>query len=264
MTGRQASSAGFTLIEVITVLAIVSVVALLVYPNLIRFKEQQLTRAGATQVGGLLDEARSRASAEATPYLVYFNERNVAADGCGSAATVVRDADRSYSITAGDDVRDVALEYSVCQVAKPFGDPSTVVDPTIPVPEQDLAVRALGGGGLGGLVGGLVGGVGGLVGGLLGGGGGGGAAPAPEPATPMLADAVVNGSTFPIDPDSGRPVVAFSERGIPVDPQTPTSWGSGAGAIYVTDGRETVYAALVQPLGDVQLRVYDHVMADWR
>jgi prepilin-type N-terminal cleavage/methylation domain-containing protein len=258
MTGRQDSSAGFTLVEMIAVLAILGVLAVLVYPNLVRFKDQQLTRSGVTQVGGVLDDARARASTEAVPYLVFFNDRNAGGNGCGSAATVVRDADRSYSITAGDDVRDVEFEYSVCRVARPFGDPTTVVDSSIPLPTQDLAVRAIGG--VGGIVGGLVGGLGGIVGGLVGGGGGGGGGAAPA----MLADTVVYGSTFPIDPASGRPVVAFSERGIPVDPQTPTQWGSGAGAMYVTDGRETVYAALVQPLGDVQLRVYDRVAGDWR
>ncbi len=265
MTAQRNPSSGFTLIEVITVLAIVAVLSLLVYPNMIRFREQQLTRAGATQIAGLLDGARSRASAEALPYLVYFNEREAGGNGCGSAATVVRDSDRSYTITAGDLVREVELETDVCRVARPFGDASTAVDPSVPVPAQDVAVRALAaGGGLGGVVGGVGGIVGGLIGGILGGGGGGGAEPAVAPEAPMLADLVVNGATFPIDADSGRPVVAFSERGIPVDPASPTNWGSGAGAVYVTDGRNTVYAALVHPLGDVQLRVYDHVIGDWR
>jgi hypothetical protein len=79
-----------------------------------------------------------------------------------------------------------------------------------------------------------------------------------------VADVVVNGATFPIDEASGRPVIAFSERGIPVDPQNPTNWGSGAGAIYMTDGKNAVYAAVVQPLGNVQLRMFDNVSGEWR
>ena len=79
-----------------------------------------------------------------------------------------------------------------------------------------------------------------------------------------VADVVVNGATFPLDEESGRPVIAFSERGIPVDPSNPTNWGGGAGAIYMTDGRNTVYAAVVQPLGNVQLRVFDNVKGEWR
>src|SRR5262249_4869958 len=69
---------------------------------------------------------------------------------------------------------------------------------------------------------------------------------APRPAT--IAETVVHGATFPVDPNDGRPVIAFSERGIPVDPAHPTAWGSGAGGVYLTDGDTTVIAALVQPL----------------
>jgi prepilin-type N-terminal cleavage/methylation domain-containing protein len=271
MNHERTSSAGFTLLEVITVCAIVGVVVLFAYPNMVRFHERQLTKEGATEVAGLLEEARSRASSEATPYLVYFNERTVDGNGgCGSAATLVRDADRTYSVTAGDDVQEVKIDTTACRVAKPFGDPTTPIDVTIPLPSQDLAVRGLAGvvEGVGGVVGGLVGGVGGLVGGLLGGGGGAGGAeptePEAAPEAPTLAETVVNGATFPIDAESGRPVVAFSERGIPVDPANPTSWGSGAGAFYVTDGHETLYAAVVHPLGAVELHAFDNATREWR
>ena len=270
MARERNTASGFTLIEVAVVCAIIGVLVLLAYPNMVRFKEQQQTREGATQMAGLLDEARSRATNEATPYLVYFNDSTVDGNGnCGPVATLVRDSDRTYTITAGDNVREVELEPGVCRVAKPFGEPGSPVDASIPVPAQDLAVRGLAApGGLGGVVGGLVGGAGGMFSGLLGGLLGGGAPP-PEPTVPpeettTLADLVVNGTTFPIDEESGRPVVAFSERGIPVDPTSPTNWGSGAGAVYVTDGHSTVYAALVQPLGNVQLRIFDHASREWR
>ena len=74
----------------------------------------------------------------------------------------------------------------------------------------------------------------------------------------------MNGATFPVDPMDGRPVVAFSERGVAVDPASPTSWGSGAGGVYLTDGDTSVFAAVVGPLGDVQLRVFDEGSATWR
>jgi len=82
--------------------------------------------------------------------------------------------------------------------------------------------------------------------------------------TETVAETVVNGAIFPVDVDDGRPVVAFSERGIPVDPANPTQWGSGAGGIYLTDGESTVVAAVVAPLGAIQLRVYDPASGDWR
>jgi hypothetical protein len=73
----------------------------------------------------------------------------------------------------------------------------------------------------------------------------------------------VNGATFPVDPNDGRAVIAFSERGVAVDPAHPTAWGSGAGALSLTDGESSVYAAVVGPLGDVQLRVFDAGSAGW-
>ncbi|MEX2204972.1 MAG: prepilin-type N-terminal cleavage/methylation domain-containing protein [Myxococcota bacterium] len=266
MTHKRCSSAGFTLLEVITVCAIAGVVVLMTYPHMVRFYERQLTKEGATEVAGLLEEARSRATTEATPYLVYFNERTVDANGgCGSAATLVRDSDRTYSVTPGDDVREVEIDATACRVAKPFGDPETPIDMTIPLASQDLAVRGLGDdGGLLGGVGGLLGGVGGLLGAPGEPSGGEEPEPTVAPEPPTLAETVVNGATFPIDAASGRPVVAFSERGIPVDPANPSSWGSGAGAFYVTDGHDTLYAAVVQPLGAVQLHAFDNASRKWR
>ena len=75
---------------------------------------------------------------------------------------------------------------------------------------------------------------------------------------------VVNGATFPVDATDGRPVIAFSEQGIAVDPANPTAWGSGAGGIYLTDGDSTVVAALVAPLGEVQLRMFDTASGTWK
>jgi hypothetical protein len=79
-----------------------------------------------------------------------------------------------------------------------------------------------------------------------------------------IAETVVNGATFPVDATDGRPVIAFSEQGIAVDPANPTAWGSGAGGIYLTDGDSTVVAALVAPLGEVQLRVFDTGSNSWK
>jgi len=75
---------------------------------------------------------------------------------------------------------------------------------------------------------------------------------------------VVDGATFPIDPASGQPVVAFSERGIPVDPSDPSSLGSGAGGIYLTDGDTIVTAAVVAPLGEVQVMTFDPASNTWK
>jgi prepilin-type N-terminal cleavage/methylation domain-containing protein len=255
MTHERRTEAGFTLIEVVTVCAIIGILALLAYPNMVRFNAQQQAKSGATQMAGVLDEARSRATNEATPYLVYINEKIVdGGGGCGPAATIVRDSDRTYTVTAGDDVRDVALAEGACAKVKQFGETPTAGLDDVRLPVEDLSVRALVSTGVATVAGeedddeddeGSSGGE------------------STDSGTRVM-DVAVNGATFPIDANSGRPVIAFSERGIPVDPANPTSWGSGAGAVYMTDGHSTVYAAVVEPLGNVQLRVYDSVKGDWR
>jgi prepilin-type N-terminal cleavage/methylation domain-containing protein len=251
MNNERNSSSGFTLIEVVTVCAIVGVLALLAYPNMVRFQAQQQTKDGATQMAGVLEEARSRATSEATPYLVYFNKQGGGGGGvgCGPAATMVKDSDRTYTITAGDDVRDISLPEDSCRKVQQVGETTETALPELKLPIEDLSTRALG-----------------LLGEVVGEGeesSGEGSGKTTVSET-RVADVVVNGATFPIDEVSGRPVIAFSERGIPVDPSNPTNWGGGAGAIYMTDGRNTVYAAVVQPLGNVQLRVFDSAAGQWR
>jgi len=74
---------------------------------------------------------------------------------------------------------------------------------------------------------------------------------------------MTHGSTLPLDA-SGLPVAAFSPAGWAVDPSTPGSAGSGSGAIYLTDGEASVYAAVVQPLGRVLVRGYDAANSSWK
>jgi prepilin-type N-terminal cleavage/methylation domain-containing protein len=251
---RARSEQGFTLVECMFVCAIVGVMVALAFPSMTRYRERQEAKSSATSVAGLLNEARARATTEATPYIVYFNPKTVDSAGhCGPLATLVRDSDRSYSITPGDTARDIEFPPSACGKVELYGDvPSTPLDLTLPVEDLSLRAAALapGGPGPGGKTKG---------GKVKGGKVKGGSAP-----TAKVVDAVVTGATFPVDATSGRPVVAFSERGIPVDPEDPTNWGSGSGGVYLlVDGQSAVYGALVQPLGAVVLRVSDS-SGDWR
>jgi hypothetical protein len=214
----------------------------------------------------------------------------------------VKDVDHSYSITPGDTTREIKLDPTACATVVPYGDSFSTAEATataasterldIPLPSDDLATRANGGdlgetvaglaGTVGSTVGGTVGGtvgevgagLGGVVGGLTGSGSSASAGSGSGSTPPIVAetgeslrnanDSTVNGATFPIDPVSGRPVIAFSERGIPVDPSSPTTWGGGAGGLYLTDGHSSVYAAIVQPLGEVQMRVFDMSSNTWK
>jgi prepilin-type N-terminal cleavage/methylation domain-containing protein len=308
---RQAQ--GFSLLEVMTVVAVLGILATFAFPSTRRMLDRAEAKASATQVAGLLNDARTRAVTEGTPHLVYFNSPEVGADGeCAAMAVEVRDSDHSYSITAGDDTREFKLTEKACDKVKPYGEGSGSEIASVPMPMEDRAVRAPDAaeigivptvtGTVGTVVGGLgetVGGLGGAVGGLLGGGsgssgsgssgsgssgsgssgsgssgsgsGGSGSSSTVAEGTTLaparsatIAETVVNGATFPVDATDGRPVIAFSERGVPVDPSSPTSWGSGAGGVYLTDGESAVFAAVVGPLGDVQLRVFDAAAGGWR
>jgi hypothetical protein len=130
--------------------------------------------------------------------------------------------------------------------------------------------------GLGGVLGDLLGG---LIDGLLGGEseGGGDTTVASDPAvsdpgllgrtenssTTPVAEIALYGATFPVDPDLGVPALGFTPAGVAVDLATPTEWGSGAGAYYLTDNRLSVYAVTVSPLGQISVRAYDPVQQRW-
>jgi type II secretory pathway pseudopilin PulG len=260
---RTNDSQGFSLVEAMSVAAVLGIVVALALPSMNRFLDKQEAKSSATKIAGVLEEARSRAITEATPHLVYIHPISADASGaCGPAAVVVRDSDRSYTITDGDRLREIHLDSSACRKVDLFGEGESTEEVAavaeIPLPAEDHTPRGLGG--LGGLLGGLTEGVTEIVEDLLDPNGAG----APAPRNDRVADTVVNGATFPVDAESGRPVIAFSERGIPVDPSQPTSWGSGAGAVYLTDRHATVYAAVVQPMGSVAVRVYDHGTNAWR
>jgi prepilin-type N-terminal cleavage/methylation domain-containing protein len=277
---------GFTLLEVMTVVAILGILATFAFPSVRHTLDRQQAKASATQVAGLLNDARARALAEGTPYLVYFNPPAAeSAEGCAALAVEVRDSDHSYSITNGDTTRDFQLPSGACEKVKPLSaDSAQNADlAAVPLPVEDVAASTAAAAssnsgkgnanGNNGNANGVSGNGNGNGNGNSGNGNGNGGANTTvvtsTPATTVaespaaVVDSVVNGATFPVDAADGRSVVAFSERGIPVDPASPNKWGSGAGAIYLTDGESTVVAAVVSPLGAVQLREFDAGGASW-
>jgi prepilin-type N-terminal cleavage/methylation domain-containing protein len=136
---------GFSLLEVMTVVAVLGILATFAFPSTRRMLDRQQAKASATQVAGLLNDARSHALSEGTPHLVYFNPPEVQADGsCGAMAVEVRDADHSYSITDGDQQREFRLSDSACKKVTPYGeatDPSAELA-AVPLPADDRAARA--------------------------------------------------------------------------------------------------------------------------
>jgi len=322
------SAQGFTLLELMTVVAILGILAMFAGPGMLHLYEKQETKATASQMAGLLVDARAHAVSEGTPYLVYFNAPTTDANGnCGSVATEVKDVDHSYTLTPADQTKQIYLPASTCNKVTPYNPaaaPATLA--AVPMPAQDLAVRApdaaavgavsergvvstattalstvasaatstvastvaavtgSGNGSSNGSSSSSNSGSGNTSGSNPTGTGGNGSSSSSSgssddgsegqvaadgtltypPRSSTVADTVVDGATFPIDAASGQPVVAFSERGIPVDPSDPSSLGSGAGGIYLTDGDTIVTAAVVAPLGEVQVMTFDPASNTWK
>ena len=290
---------GYTLLELMTAVAIAGILATIAFPSLKRMQTTRAAKASATQVAGMLSDARTAALTEGTPHLVYFNTAEApAADGsCPTLGVEVRDVDHSYSITPGDTTRELHLPSDACDKVKPFDAVSDVTPEiaAVSLPADDQATRAPDVASAAAASGNAQGNANGGSGSANSGSGssnsgngnsgssnsgsgnananlGNASAATPNASTvaqavarsATVAETVVNGATFPVDANDGRPVVAFSERGIPVDPANPTQWGSGAGAVYLTDGESTVVAAVVAPLGGIQLRVFDPASGEWR
>jgi hypothetical protein len=91
-----------------------------------------------------------------------------------------------------------------------------------------------------------------------------GEAASSETSASTVGEAVTNGATFPVSATDGVPAIAFNEQGIPVSPDAPQQWGSGSGAVYLTDNEHAVFAVVVSPLGAIELARYDAASSTWK
>ena len=260
----ESNIAGFSLLEALIVCSIVGIVAMIGFTRMSSLARVDEARSSATQIAGVLKNAREQALTSAVPHLVYVNvPESDGAGNCQPVATVVTDNDRNYAISDGDGIKEISLRPSACDHVKLYAQDETAkpFEATMTLPTEDNTARApsskttkgnpkgKGGKGKGKGVTEVLEEVTEVVG-LTG-------------PRETVVETVVNGSTFPTDVASGLPVVAFSERGVAVDPADAETWGSGAGGIYVTDGERAVYAAIVEPLGSVQIRRYNAPSNEW-
>ncbi len=218
------SPVGFSLLELMVVVAIIGIVSAMVAPSLRAYATRESARSNAQNIAAVLSEARSRAIDQGTNYMVFFTTPMVLRNPVGVApaiAQVVQDVNNNWAVNAGIDVignafaaQDTKAGVTVYGVggAPPFT--------TSPLPPEDVP-----GGGLADL------------------------------------SALANGTTFPNF--AGSPAVGFTPRGIPVNLTTTTVPGSGAGAFYITDNDKTVYATVLMPLGGVRVRVLDPILNNW-
>ncbi len=113
MDGIRRSS-GFTLLEIMIVVAIVGVMALIAIPGITRYQAVESAKSGASTVASALREARSRAMKEGVQYLVFVNPDTSAAGPSGvdypeqfpagefvTVARIVRDNDQDEAESAG-------------------------------------------------------------------------------------------------------------------------------------------------------------------
>ena len=234
---RLRGSAGFTLIELVMVLAIIGVVSAFAMPSFTRYRNQEEAKEGTARVAALLRQARSDAMKTGIPHFVLFwpNPRFPAPTTLPTTVMmIVRDTNGNFQVDAGEttrnvDVRDFNLKagvvtgYNAPGIAGPHGAGRRCCDANVVL---------------------------------------------------TLAGVPINGTDFQQDQFPNFPAghtapttlygIGFTTRGIPVDLDRSTTLGSGAGTFYVTDNQFSVYAVTVGGLGEIRVRTYVPTNDTWR
>jgi prepilin-type N-terminal cleavage/methylation domain-containing protein len=211
------SQHGFTLIEAMVVAGIIAVLSAMAVPIFHRYTIRESARSNAQELARVLAEARSLAIDTGLNHFVIFSNPLLfrTAVGAPQIAQVVRDIDGNWGLGPAD--RSQAF-YST-----PNTHPN-VTAYTFGAPFGGTALPPED-------------------------------AQAANPGFATLdAVGLGNGSTFPNAPFNFNPTVGFTTQGIPVNLNTPGQPGSGAGAFYVTDNYNAVYAVILLPLGGVRVR----------
>ena len=212
--------------EAVVVIVIVGVLSAMAAPMMLRYRLVEDARAHANMIARAITEARSQAMAAGNPTFLLFDDPNNAV-----AAIPAADGRPRFALVVDD--LDGNGQLTAGENTRNFHG------------KDGLATQVTGYG--------------------QGGTQPFGNAPlAPEDSfAGQLQDLGNAAATFPLDPTTNVPAIGFNSQGVPVALATPTQWGTGAGAYYVTDNDRTVYAVIVLPLGGVRVRVLSPQEGNW-
>jgi prepilin-type N-terminal cleavage/methylation domain-containing protein len=225
------AAAGFTLLELMVVVALMALLAAFTLPSVARYRTRSQARSHAERVMTVLQEARGQAITFGQPVLVVFDNPHPWDSTAsefppgsdfpdGVFARIVRSTNNDFVPDATDLITDVPIEIGLNEPIASYGEGENGEQPfpAAAVPAEDQ------------------------VGGTLG--------------------ALDQGTSLPEEDDSGLRGVAFTPQGMAVSIDAPTAPINGA-AVYVTDGSTAVYAVWIRPLGSVGVRVLNPESLEW-
>jgi type II secretion system protein H len=225
---RLRASSGFTLIELVVVVAIMGILTAFAVPSFTRYRNREEAKEVAARVAGVLRNTRALAMKQGIPHFILFNPD---AGQPEILARVVRDIDGDYQVDVGELVRDFSVRQLGTSPVTPYNNGSPdLVSPfgTALRAPNDTAAGTL-------------------------------AAVVNGASFPIDTVATVTHTT-----PTRLAAIGFTPRGLCVPVDNPSAVGGASGAFYVTDNDSSVYAAVIGALGEVRVRAYSPAADQWR